>query len=45
MVAFQPTLEEFESVTIFFGDILGFEEIVTDCTPTEVILNIQYESF
>ena len=38
-LCFQPTIEEFECVTIFFGDILGFEEIVTDCTPTEVINN------
>ena len=33
---FQQTLEEFECVTIFFGEILGFEDIVRDCTPTEV---------
>ncbi len=32
----QQTLEEFECVTIFFGEILGFEDIVRDCTPTEV---------
>lgn len=35
-VMFQQTLEEFECVTIFFGEILGFEDIVRDCTPTEV---------
>ena len=42
---FQPTIEEFESVTIFYGDILGFEDIVMDCTPTEVsLLNINSKS-
>ena len=44
IVLSQQTLEEFECVTIFFGEILGFEDIVRDCTPTEVhhkIINAQ----
>lgn len=39
----QQTLEEFECVTIFFGEILGFEDIVRDCTPTEVIVKFIIE--
>ena len=39
----QQTLEEFECVTIFFGEILGFEDIVRDCTPTEVIIMFMSE--
>ena len=39
----QQTLEEFECVTIFFGEILGFEDIVRDCTPTEVMIKCSIE--
>ena len=36
-------MEEFECVTIFFGEILGFEDIVRDCTPTEVMIKFSME--
>ena len=34
----QSYIEEFESVTIFYGYILGFSELVADCSPTEVMV-------
>ena len=34
----QPIIQEFDCVTIFFGDIIGFDELVADCSPTEVTL-------
>ena len=34
----QPITQEFDCVTIFFGDIIGFDELVADCSPTEVSL-------
>ena len=32
----QVSAEMYECVTIFFGDIIGFYELTSDCTPTEV---------
>ena len=29
--------ESFDCVTIFFGDIVGFNDLTNDCTATEVI--------
>ena len=34
----QPITQEFDCVTIFYGDIIGFDELVADCSPTEVTL-------
>ena len=35
---------DFECVTIFFGDIIGFSELVSDCTANEVRLNWEHDA-
>ena len=32
----QQTAERFECVTVFFGDIVGFNQLTSDCTALEV---------
>ena len=34
---FQQTAERFESVTVFFGDIVGFNQLTADCSALEVL--------
>ena len=36
MNVFQQTAERFECVTIFFGDIVGFNLMTADCNAIEV---------
>ena len=33
----QVSAENFDCVTIFFGDIVGFNDLTNDCSATEVI--------
>ena len=34
----QVSAENFDCVTIFFGDIVGFNDLTNDCSATEAIL-------
>ncbi|XP_071748838.1 uncharacterized protein [Lepeophtheirus salmonis] len=38
--------ENFDCVTVFFGDIIGFNDLTSDCTPSELIdfMNLFYAS-
>lgn len=44
---FQVPAEFFESVTVYFSDIVGFTEIASTCSPLEVcsFLNLIYKTF
>ena len=37
-MTFQQTAERFECVTIFFGDIVGFNHLTADCNAVEVFI-------
>ena len=34
---FQQTAERFECVTVFFGDIVGFNQLTADCSALQVL--------
>ena len=35
----ESVAEHFDCVTIFHADIVGFNDLTSDCTPTQVINN------
>ena len=37
-IGIQVSAENFDCVTIFFGDIVGFNDLTNDCSATEAIL-------
>ena len=39
----QVSAENFDCVTIFFGDIVGFNDLTNDCSATEVIESKSYK--
>ena len=41
MNMYQILAENFDCVTIFFGDIIGFNELTSDCTANEVTPPLQ----
>ena len=38
LIFIQVSAENFDCVTIFFGDIVGFNDLTNDCSATEAIL-------